>query len=504
MANRYIVHPPHNHLHPPTTFQNHRKATRMTISLKIKNAGKVYDIEIEESATGADFKQQIFEKTRIPAARQKVVMKGGKLTDDAIISTFKINSKIPIMVLGSPDEDAIVPVARPVFIEDLNQDQLVVVSQDPSGLMNLGNTCYLNSSLQALFQVKDLASKVEEASQSQDALVRSLSTTFKSMSKRQENINPAMLLLQLRKRFPQFAEQTHGMYSQQDAEEAYSQLLRVLAEELDLSDLFTVGYKTKTKCLAGVDDEVKESSEAELKLNCHIDINTNFLRDGILKSLKDTFEKHNDTLGCNATYETTRTITRLPKYLTVHFMRFFWRDDTKLKSKILRKVQFPFELDLAEMLDDSVKKDKIEIRDKLHKIEKDNEELIRDFKKAKKDTSMTPQQIQEEDELKVASIKSKFQDDFADILPDNFLLGSATENPSSVYDLTAIITHQGISADLGHYQAFVRDEKSLDGDLWWKFNDNKVSTTNREKIEMLAGGGEADSALILMYKAKGM
>lgn len=476
----------------------------MAIALKIKNAGKVYDIEVEDTATGADFKQKIFEQTQIPAARQKVLMKGGKLTDDALISSFKTNPKVPIMVLGTPEADAIAPVPRPVFIEDLNQDQLVLVSPDPSGLMNLGNTCYLNSSLQALYQIKDLSNKVEEAKDSQDPLVRSLSSTFNSMSKKQENINPAILLLQLRKKFPQFAEQTHGMYLQQDAEEAYSQLLRVITEELQMSDLFTVGYKTKTKCLAGVDEEVKEDSEVAYKLNCHIDINTNFLRDGILKSLKDTFEKHNDTLGCNATYETTRTITRLPKILTVHFMRFFWRDDTKLKSKILRKVQFPFELDLSEMLDESIKKDKITIRDKLHKIEKDNEELIRDFKKAKKDTSLTPQQQQEEDELKVTSIKSKFQDDFADILPADFALGSATENPSSVYELTAVITHQGISADLGHYQAFVRDDKSLDGDLWWKFNDNKVSTTNREKIEMLAGGGESDSALILIYKAKGM
>lgn len=475
----------------------------MALSLKVKNAGKVYDIEIDENATGAELKRKIFEQTCVPPARQKVVLKGGKLTDDAVMSSFKINTKIPIMVLGTPEEEAVVSVPRPVFIEDLNRD-LLAVSPDPSGFVNLGNTCYFNSSLQVLYHIKDLSKKVEEALQSQDALVRALSTTFSTMTKKQENINPALLLLLLRQRFPQFAEQTHGTYSQQDAEEAYSQLLRVLTEELQLSDLFTVDYKTVTKCLAIDEKDVKVGSEKALKLNCHIDINTNFLRDGILKSLKDTFEKHNDTLGANAAYETLRTIIRLPKYLTVHFMRFFWRDDTKLKSKILRKVQFPFELDLAEMLDDSIKKDKISIRDKLHKIEKDNEELIRDFKKAKKDTSLTPQQQQEEDELKITSIQSKFQDDFAEILPADFLLATATENPSSVYELTAVITHQGISADLGHYQAFVRDEKSLDGDAWWKFNDNKVSATNREKIETLAGGGEADSALILIYKAKGM
>ncbi|KAL6015133.1 deubiquitinating enzyme [Candidozyma auris] len=83
-------------------------------------------------------------------------------------------------------------------------------------------------------------------------------------------------------------------------------------------------------------------------------------------------------------------------------------------------------------------------------------------------------------------------------------LSKTTENPSSVYELSSIVTHQGSSADSGHYQAFVKDEKDLDGNTWWKFNDNKVSTVSREKIEMLAGGGESDSALILFYKAKGL
>lgn len=94
-------------------------------------------------------------------------------------------------------------------------------------------------------------------------------------------------------------------------------------------------------------------------------------------------------------------------------------------------------------------------------------------------------------------------DDFAGILPKDFSFETATENPSSVYELQAIITHQGSSADSGHYQAFVKNEKDLEGESWWKFNDNKVSSVNRDKIEALAGGGESDSALILIYKAKG-
>lgn len=48
----------------------------MTFKVSIKNAGKVYDIELEDSATGADFKKKIEELTQIPQERQKILVKG--------------------------------------------------------------------------------------------------------------------------------------------------------------------------------------------------------------------------------------------------------------------------------------------------------------------------------------------------------------------------------------------------------------------------------------------
>lgn len=477
----------------------------MSYKISIKNAGKVHTIEVDDSTTGLVFKQKIQDATQIPVARQKILVKGGKLSDDTKISSLQINLKTPIMVLGTPDKD--LPTSNPskqVFLEDLNENQLVKVSHDPSGLVNLGNTCYLNSSLQAIYALKDISSRVENYSGSLSPLVTTLKGIFRAMDKKQERVNPTLFLLQFRNKFPQFAEQERGFYKQQDAEEAFTQLLSALGSTIEIDDYLRIDFKVVTKCLCMPEESPKIDSESSFKLNCHIDIKTNFLRDGILNSLKDITEKFNDSLQTNTEYEVTRTITRLPKYLTIHFVRFFWRSDTQKKSKILRKVQFPFELDVAEMLDESIKAEKVGIRDKLRKIEKDNTELIRDFKKAKRDTSLTSQQQQEEDELKLASIRSKFTDDFSDVLPSVYNLDTMKDNPSSVYELMAVVTHQGSSADSGHYQAFVKDESDLEGDKWWKFNDDKVSMVNKEKIEMLAGGGESDSALLLLYKAKGL
>lgn len=87
-------------------------------------------------------------------------------------------------------------------------------------------------------------------------------------------------------------------------------------------------------------------------------------------------------------------------------------------------------------------------------------------------------------------------------------------NKSGLYELTGVITHQGASADSGHYTSFVKKpgkivddpkapggkRKEVDGKWWW-FNDDKVSEVDPERIMTLSGGGESASALILLYRA---
>lgn len=465
---------------------------------------------MSESATGLDLKQKIQDLTQIPISRQKVLVKGGKLADDTPVADLQ-GLKQPFLVLGTPDKNLpSKPVEKQVFLEDMNLHQLNPVSNDPSGLVNLGNTCYLNSSLQALYQIEDITKKVEEHKLGQGAtgranqLVLALKSLYLNMDKKQEKVTPNIFLSLFRSLYPQFAESENGYFKQQDAEEAFTQLVNTLDESLKIKDLFRIDMKEVSTCLALPEEEPQIKYEEALKLSCHIDIKTNFLRDGILNGLTEVIEKHNDLLGANTEYQLKKTITRLPKYLTIQFVRFFWRVDTRKKLKILRRVQFPFELDLSEMLDESIRFDKVEVRDKLRKIEKENIEVVREFKKAKKDSSLSPLEQKEEDEMKVESIKTKFRDEFKQVVPSGFDFETSTENPTSVYELQAVITHAGISADSGHYQAFVRDASDLEGERWWKFNDDKVSSVNKERIETLSGGGESDSALILIYKGVGL
>ena len=67
-------------------------------------------------------------------------------------------------------------------------------------------------------------------------------------------------------------------------------------------------------------------------------------------------------------------------------------------------------------------------------------------------------------------------------------------NQSGLYELRGVITHQGASADSGHYTAYVKKQQrngsSEDGKWWW-FNDDKVTEVEAEKIETLSGGGKS-------------
>ena len=62
-----------------------------------------------------------------------------------------------------------------------------------------------------------------------------------------------------------------------------------------------------------------------------------------------------------------------------------------------------------------------------------------------------------------------------------------------------MVTHQGASADSGHYTSYVKKQGALDPKTgkrkeedgkWWWFNDDKVSEVDAEKIESLSGGGK--------------
>lgn len=414
------------------------------------------------------------------------------------------------MMLGSAESSTPAePISKPKFIEDMSESQIAKETKYPTGLANLGNTCYMNSSLQALRTIPVLREALNKhTSNSALDLASQLKNLFKSMDS--GNSYPSSFVNSLRAAYPQFAERDeYGGWRQQDAEELWSILLSYLRTSLsseqsdsNVIDTYMTGtFDTEVKSVETPEDPPKNSSEQFFKLDCHISINTNYLKDGILDSLTEKIEKHNESLGRDSEYQLTKRISRLPKYLTVHYVRFFWRRDTQKKSKILRKVVFPKELDVTDLCSEALKKKIVPVREEVMKIRKEEEDTRRAAKKLRLNPATRGSNGDSADSKidPVSEEKKKEYREMIEKVTDASLKEDKGANTSGLYELQAVVTHRGASADSGHYQAFVKSEQ--EEGKWWRFDDDKVTLVDESKVDSLAGGGESDSALILLYKS---
>lgn len=404
-------------------------------------------------------------------------------------------------------------------------------------------------------------------------LTGSLRDLYKQMSETQEGFPPMLFLNSMRQSFPQFAQKAKDGrgYAQQDAEEAWSSIIQTLRTKLRLpeSDAATAAGSSERgsnwidKYMAGTFDQVMtcddegakgeeptRSSDIFFKLDCNIRNDTNHLRDGINIALNESIDKNSPSLNREAAYTKRSRIARLPKYLPVHFVRFFWRKDTQKKAKIMRKVTFPPELDATEFCTDELRKQIVPVRDRVREVRKEVEDVERAKKRQKRMakekadddaigiTNSEPlakkAEKEKERELKAkgpateAELSSEKKSNGADVqmggtetfktdaeieseraasilaakkellaAVDPKLAADEASNQTGLYELRGVITHQGGSADSGHYTSYVKKSgvKGADGKIgeedgsWWWFNDDKVSEVPGEKIETLSGGG---------------
>lgn len=64
------------------------------------------------------------------------------------------------------------------------------------------------------------------------------------------------------------------------------------------------------------------------------------------------------------------------------------------------------------------------------------------------------------------------------------------------YQLIAVLTHQGRSAEEGHYMGWTH----YSGDTWICYDDDKVSEKKLSQILELRGGGDWHMSYYLIYR----
>lgn len=157
-----------------------------------------------------------------------------------------------------------------------------------------------------------------------------------------------------------------------------------------------------------------------------------------------------------AKYERVSRVSRLPQYLPVQFIRFFWKPEQRIRAKILRKVKFPLQFDATELCTPELQSKYSKARSKLKDIEDKREAKRREEKRRKIDmetgasSSSASPSAMDTDEEKV---------DWSQFI-DPELLKDVGGNPTGQYELCAVLTHVGRSADSGHYIAWVKKAES--------------------------------------------
>ncbi|XP_037958687.1 ubiquitin carboxyl-terminal hydrolase 14 [Teleopsis dalmanni] len=471
-----------------------------TYKVKVKWGREMYpNIEVNTDEDPLLFKAQLFALTGVAPERQKVMCKGGILKDNEW--NIQIKDGATVLLLGTKDPvNQEPPTVAVKFIEDMNDTEMAAVTEMPAGLTNLGNTCYMNATVQCLRAVPELRTSLDsflvetgDAGSLALAITSAMKFLFKQME-RGSTVTPIVLLQTLHRASPQFSQTgENGTYRQQDANECWSELLKMLQQKLPavnaieeakqlkkynsfIEQFFGGTFDVEMSSPEAVDEPVSNSKEQFLQLSCFISPEVKYLHSGLKSRLKEQLVKRSETLGRDATYTRSCLISRLPAYLTVQFVRFQYKGREGINAKVLKDIKFPMDFDAFDLCTEELKAKLCPMRAKFKEAED---------KKVENQMIDTVSNVGKEESKQGEYEEFSFDDD----------LGS---NNSGFYTLQAVLTHKGRSSSSGHYVAWVRHND----ETWFKFDDDVVSSVTNDEILRLSGGGDWHCAYVLLYAPK--
>ncbi|PWA84876.1 ubiquitin specific protease domain protein [Artemisia annua] len=411
-------------------------------------------VKIDTTQPPYVFKCQLCDLTGVPPERQTIMLKGAILKDDSDWSKLGVKEGQKLMMMGTADEIVKAPEKDPVFMEDLPEEEQVVTVGHSAGLVNLGHTCYMNSTLQCLHSVSELKSalieypqsgKSSDLDESSHLLTVATRDLFIELDKNVKPVAPMQFWMLLRKKYPQFGELHKGSLMQQDAEECWTQILDTLSQSLRspsssvniaaVKQLFGIDLVSRVHCA----ESGEESSETEsvYSLKCHISHEVNHLHEGL---------KH--------------------------------------------KVDYPLVLDIFDLCSDDLCKTLETPRQML----RDEDGRKAGLKLKEKSSAAVDKDVKMSD----AEGPSNGSGESSKATSGEGVASDKNEQLTGVYDLVAVLTHKGRGADSGHYVAWVKQENGQ----WILFADENLTPQREEDITKLSGGGDWHMAYICLYKAR--
>lgn len=483
----------------------------MATKVNVKWGKTKFEVELNLDDKPKALKSTLCQLSGVPPDRQTLMIGGIKIGDeDWGKARDKLKPNTTLMMMGSAETLPEAPTQQVKFMEDMSENEKAAKLGLPTGLDNLGNTCYINATLQCLRAVPELMETLKKYPSSEHGiqipqiLATRLKHLYGSMDGGAANIivkaTLSMFIEILHEAVPHFSERDEktGVLLQQDAHECWSAVVSNLAESLVnrgsstiqpglaasfIEQYFGVQLQTKYKCEDSTTEPETQEVEKSYQLSCFISQDVKYLHTGLRKGLEGTVEKHCPTLGRDAHYSKKSSVSRLPAYLTIQFVRFFvgkaGSSEEVVSKKILKDVKFPVKLDVYELCSTSLQEKLLPMRQKFKKVE--DEKLLQKAKQITEGTALGPRQ-QHAAETQLEYEPFSFPDD-------------PGSNNSGLYELLAVLTHQGRSSSSGHYLGWVKRQNGE----WIKLDDDVVSTVPEEEVLKLSGGGDWHTAYILLY-----
>jgi len=475
-----------------------------TFKIKVKWGKEIFqDVEVDTDEEPMVFKAQLMALTGVQPERQKVMLKGAIISDDSWEKT-KLRDGAMVLMMGTKDEDMPAqPQEKTKFIEDMDDAEISKAMEMPAGLQNLGNTCYMNATVQCLKSIPELRENLAKftgtvslgGGTDNESITAALRDLYSTMDKG-NNVPPIILLQVLHNAFPRFAERGEGGgYQQQDANECWIEILRMLQAKVPATSSSTktnaieqflgIECTAETKCVESETEEPTHSVEKFLQYSCFIDKDVKYLHTGLKNRLQENIEKHSPSLDRNAQYVKTMSISRLPGYITIQMVRFHYKQsrtegEAGVNAKVLKDVKFPVMLDMFEMCGQELQE---KIKPRRTEFKEYEDWLVTQAQAGGKGKVKTEALLAE----KIAQDAAEYEDWW---FPED-----EGSNNSGYYVLQAVLTHKGRSSNSGHYVGWVRQK----GENWLKCDDDEVSPIHEEDVLKLSGGGDWHTAYLLVY-----
>ncbi|KAF9960368.1 ubiquitin-specific protease ubp2 [Mortierella alpina] len=433
-------------------------------------------------------------------------------------------------------------------------------AQNPVGLSNIGNTCYLNSLLQYFYTVKEIRETVinmEAYMENEDAqdwkekvidgrtlsrqdvaeakeIVTELKKLFLSMqSARSRSVTPSSRLVELllstgkdgltEKGAPRSTDQ---FFEQQDVSETMSILMYRLnaafqpilsgkdgkpvdrfnrkAEEIDLK----TGHKEERRIPEDFSTlllNVKEDVTMEELIDEYFDADDDHDH---LEELSEIDSKAKDESGRTRAI----TVTELPSILQIHLMRTHFDRDDKTSYKSNASVTIPKRLYMDQYMESNLggSQDRLK-RMKLWKGERRKcRRILEDIKKRHKAKTSSPEDV---DFALAASVASGPDgglavtlDSEADLKAEQLtkiseltdqLHNETADLNRAEYKIHAVFHHEG-GANFGHYWVYILDDQPS-GSRWLKYSDDIVSEVGLAQEYEVFQGVQGSTACLCVY-----